>query len=182
MKKFIFVLMLIVSTISMANNSEFSQEQFLNTMKPYLKNGKAYIKFKEVSAKKAKGGELIYTITSDGIETKNTAKPGDYIVKNTTKAKERYIIKSSKFEKRYNYLKDEKDGWKIYKAIGKIKAVEVNDSLLKNLKVGDLFYFTAPWGEKMVVKKGDFLVSPLDYSEVYRIAKKEFFETYKENN
>jgi len=33
----------------------------------------------------------------------------------------------------------------------------------------------------MVVKKGDFLVSPLDYSEVYRIAKKEFFETYNEN-
>ena len=32
----------------------------------------------------------------------------------------------------------------------------------------------------MIVKKGDFLVSPLDYSEVYRIANKEFFETYKQ--
>ena len=31
----------------------------------------------------------------------------------------------------------------------------------------------------MTVKKGDLLVSPLDYSEVYRIANKEFYETYK---
>ena len=31
----------------------------------------------------------------------------------------------------------------------------------------------------MIVKKDDFLVSPLDYSEIYRIANKEFFETYK---
>lgn len=180
MKKFIFILMLIISAISMANNPEFSQEQLLDTMKPYLKNTKTYEKFKEIYAKKAEGGELIYTVTSDGVETKNIAKPGDYIVKNTTQAEEMYILKPSKFEKRYKYLKDEKNGWKIYKSVGKIKAVEVDKDLLKNLKVGELFYFTAPWGEKMVVKKGDFLVSPLDYSEVYRIAKKEFFETYKE--
>ena len=38
----------------------------------------------------------------------------------------------------------------------------------------------APWGEKMIVKVGDYLVSPLNYSEVYRIAEKEFFETYRE--
>ena len=37
----------------------------------------------------------------------------------------------------------------------------------------------ANWGEKMVVRKNDYLVSPLDNSEVYRIARKEFFETYK---
>ena len=33
--------------------------------------------------------------------------------------------------------------------------------------------------EKIIVKENDFIVCPLDYSEVYRIAKKEFFETYK---
>lgn len=182
MKKFIFVLMLIISTVSMANNSEFTQEKLLDTMRPYLKSAKTYEKFKEINAKKAEGGELVYTVTSDGVETKNTAESGDYIVKNTTEAKEMYILKPSKFEKIYKYLKDEKNGWKIYKAVGKIKGVEVDKNLLNNLGVGELFYFTAPWDEKMVVKKGDFLVSPLDYSEVYRIAKKEFFETYKENH
>lgn len=182
MKKIISILMLIISTISMASNQEFSQEEFLKTMTPYLKNAKTYEKFKEINAKKAKGGELIYTITSDGIETKNIANSGDYIVKNTTEAKEMYILKPSKFEKRYKYLKDGKNKWKIYRSIGKIKAVKVSNSLLKNLKVDEIFYFTAPWDEQMIVKKGDFLVSPLDYSEVYRIAKKEFLETYKIKN
>lgn len=32
----------------------------------------------------------------------------------------------------------------------------------------------------MIVKENDFLVSPLDYSEIYRIANHEFFETYQE--
>ena len=31
----------------------------------------------------------------------------------------------------------------------------------------------------MIVKKDDYLVSPMEYNEVYRIANKEFFETYK---
>ncbi len=182
MKKIIFILMLIIFTISAAYNLEFTQDQILDTMKPHLENAKTYKKFKEVQAKKAKGGEIIYTITSDGIETKNTAKAGDYIVKNTTDAKETYILTPLKFDKRYEYLGSKDDNWNIYKAKGKIKAIKVDDSLLKQLKVGEVFYFSAPWGEKMIVKKDDFLVSPLDYSEVYRIAKKEFFETYKENN
>ena len=38
----------------------------------------------------------------------------------------------------------------------------------------------APWGERMVVKSGDYLVAPMNYSEVYRVAEKEFFETYRE--
>ena len=182
MTKIILIFILTISTISLTNNLELSQEKLLITMKPYLQNAKTYGKFKEVSVKKAIGGEVIYTITSDGIETKNTAKPGDYILKNTTIAEEMYILKPSKFEKRYQYLKEKKNGWKIYKAIGKIKAIQVDNNLLKDLGVGDTFYFTAPWGEKMIVKKDDYLVSPLNYSEIYRIAKKEFFETYKENN
>lgn len=38
----------------------------------------------------------------------------------------------------------------------------------------------AAWGETQPVKVGDFLASPDEtYSEVYRIARKEFFETYE---
>ena len=34
----------------------------------------------------------------------------------------------------------------------------------------------------MVLKTGDFIVSPCpDFKEVYRIARKEFFETYEED-
>ena len=32
----------------------------------------------------------------------------------------------------------------------------------------------------MIVKENDYLVSPIDMSEVYRIAKTEFFETYRQ--
>ena len=41
------------------------------------------------------------------------------------------------------------------------------------------FYIITSWNEKMIVKKDDYLVSPMEYNEVYRIANKEFFETYK---
>ena len=42
--------------------------------------------------------------------------------------------------------------------------------------------FIAKWGRLMTLKTGDFIVSPLPYlDEVYRIARKEFFETYEED-
>ena len=40
--------------------------------------------------------------------------------------------------------------------------------------------FQAPWKESIVVKPGDFLVISLDKTEIYRVAKKEFTETYEE--
>lgn len=180
MKKLILVFMVMVSALSFAEEVKFSQEELQERMMPFLRNGKTYEKFKEIEAMEAKGGEVIETITSDGLETRNTAKKGDYIVRNTTGAREMYILKRDKFNKRYEY-KDKTDGeWKMYRSVGRIKGVRVGDELIRDLEVEDEFDFMAPWGERMIVKRGDYLVSPLDYSEVYRIAEKEFFETYKE--
>lgn len=180
MKKIILVLMLIMPGIVMAWEAEFSQEELLERMKPLLREGKVYGKFKEIDAMEAQGGEVIETVTTDGLETKNIAKKGDYIVRNTTDAMEMYVIKRDKFSQRYEYKGDLTGDWKIYGAVGKIKGVKVDSKVIKDLDTGNKFYFMAPWGEKMVVKKGDYLVSPLDYSEIYRVAEKEFFETYRE--
>jgi hypothetical protein len=40
------------------------------------------------------------------------------------------------------------------------------------------FYFVAAWGEDMVLKDGDMIVT-IDDKEVYRIARAEFEETYR---
>jgi hypothetical protein len=49
---------------------------------------------------------------------------------------------------------------------------------LKTLGLPDDFHFVATWGEPMRVRAGDFLASPTELNEVYRIARAEFFETY----
>ena len=158
----------------------YTQQEIIETMIPILKSeGKIFKKFKKIYAREAKDGEEIQTVTADGLETTNTAKAGDFIIKNQTDSGEMYIIGAEKFHARYDFLTDAEDGFFEYTAKGKVMGVEMNDDLLKRLNLSDVFYLIAPWGEEMVIKKDDFLVSPLDYSEVYRIAQKEFFETYK---
>jgi hypothetical protein len=44
----------------------------------------------------------------------------------------------------------------------------------------EILEFVAPWGESMIVKPGDYLVTPPEKNEIYRIAQKEFEETYKQ--
>jgi len=158
----------------------YTQKEIIETMVPILKSeGKIYKKFKKVYAKEVFTGEEIQTITSDGLETTNIAKSGDFIIKNQTDAEEMYIIGAEKFHARYDFLTEGEDGFSEYAAKGKVVAIVMNDNLLKQLEIGEECYFIAAWGEEMVVKKDDYLACPLDYSEVYRIAKKEFFETYK---
>ena len=158
----------------------YTQNEIIETMVPLLKSqGMHYKKFKKIYAKEALEGEEIQTITGDGLETTNKAEAGDFIVKNQTEASEMYIVPAKKFHDRYDFLEDAEDGFSVYAPKGKIVGVEMNETILEQLKLSDEFYLIAPWGEEMVVKKDDYLVSPLDYSEVYRIARKEFFETYK---
>lgn len=157
-----------------------SQKDMKQMVLPLLKKkGKTYRKFKKVFARKAKTTEKITTTTKDGKETTNRARPGDYIVKNQTEASEEYILSPKKFRSRYVYKKRSKAGYSEYDPIGKIHAMEVTPHFLKKMKVKTRFYFEADWGEKMVVKQNDFLACPLGGNEVYRIARKEFFETYQ---
>ncbi|MGI9525493.1 MAG: hypothetical protein ACR2MS_00120 [Weeksellaceae bacterium] len=164
----------------MVSKEILTQEMLMDKMIPILQSkGEVYRKYKKVLARKAVAGEKIITITSDGVETVNVAEEGDYVVKNQTDAEEMYIMSAEKFEKRYEWLSQVDDEYSLYKPIGKVVAKEIDNTLIKQLGHGDEFKFIAPWGEEMVAKKGDYLVSPLSYEEVYRIAKKEFFETYE---
>jgi hypothetical protein len=160
------------------------QETLLDLVAPLIEQeGKQYQKSVKVIARLARAGERIETITSDGLETANTATSGDYIVTNPTSAGEQYIIPAEKFEARYE-LKEQLTSQKaVYQAIGTIRAVKLTATLLTKLHLPDEFSFIAPWGENMVAKKGDYLATPLpNTGEVYRIAAKEFRETYQLKN
>ena len=158
----------------------YKQNEIKQMVLPLLKSkGKSYRKFKKVLARKAKEIERIATITDDGLETTNRAKTGDYIVKNQTGAGEEYVMSPQSFKDRYKYKKRSKSGYSEYEPIGRITALEVNKSFLKKFKLDEEFFFEAAWGSKMVVKEKDFLVCPVSGDEIYRIARKEFFETYE---
>lgn len=148
---------------------------------PLMKSqGKRYKKRSLVRAKKAEPGLLVITTTSDGFETQNTAEKGDWLVENQTSAHERYLIKAETFEKKYTLMDSLGNGWGCYRPKGEILALEVSVSDLEKFGKIDSLEFQAPWKESIIVKPGDFLVIPLDNLEIYRIAKKEFGETYEE--
>jgi hypothetical protein len=157
-----------------------SQEKMKDLFLPLLKNkGKVFIKYQNIWARKVQVEESITTTTNDGIETSNIAKKGDFIVKNQTKSGEQYVLTPDKFTSRYQSTGVEKDGFEEFKPVGKIIALKLDKRILEGVNLSDIFQFMANWGAEMVAKKGDYLACPLDYSEIYRIAKKEFFETYK---
>ncbi|MFK7774355.1 MAG: hypothetical protein AB8F94_19560 [Saprospiraceae bacterium] len=159
----------------------YTQNEIKQMVIPLLKSkGKSYRKFKKILARKAKEIESVATVTSDGLETTNRAKTGDYIVKNQTAAGEEYVMSPQSFKDRYKYKKRSKSGYSEYEPKGRIIALEMNKTLFKKLKLDEEFCFEAAWGAKMVVREKDFLVCPIGGDEIYRIARKEFFETYEQ--
>jgi hypothetical protein len=161
------------------DHNMISQEEIKKRILPLMeKSGQRFRKKTNVFAKKAEGGEKIETITADGKETVNTADPGDYLVKNQTGAEEMYIVSPEKFGERYVFLHQAEDGFAAYRATGEITALELTAPVLQELELPAPFHFEAPWGEKMIAREGDYLATPPDQSEVYRIARREFLETY----
>ena len=157
-----------------------SQEQLLERVKPLMpKYGRLFRKKTNVLAKTATGDERIETITGDGKETANTAKAGEFLVRNQTKAGELYVVKPEHFHKKYKYLGEREDGYAEYKAVGEVNAMALKAETLRALDIEAPFHFVASWGEEMVAKPDDFLVIPTGGQEVYRIARQEFWETYE---
>jgi hypothetical protein len=146
-----------------------------------LETGVAYKKFQAVKARAAKAGEEIVSVVESGRETVNVANQGDYVVENQTGAKERYIVSGVKFDQRYAEERRLDDGWSLYQPLGRIKAIEVDRSVLNLFHQQGSFFIIAPWGEAQYVEEGDMFVTTLPLQEaieIYRIARKEFFETY----
>ena len=158
-----------------------TQQEMLANFLPILeKSGKRYKKKSMVRAKKAVPGLVVVTKTSDGEETKNTAEAGDWLVENQTSTNELYLVKSETFKKKYTLVQALEKGWGCYQPKGEILGIVVENDHLKSFNVSSVMEFQAPWRDTMIVKTGDMLVVPLDKDEIYRIAKKEFGETYVE--
>ena len=158
-----------------------TQQEMLANFLPILeKSGKHYKKKSMVRAKKAVPGLVVVTKTSDGEETKNTAEAGDWLVENQTSTNELYLVKSETFKKKYTLVQALEKGWGCYQPKGEILGIVVENDHLKSFNVSSVMEFQAPWRDTMIVKTGDMLVVPLDKDEIYRIAKKEFGETYVE--
>lgn len=150
-----------------------TQQEALTTYMPLIEAGKVYEKYTIVEARPAVVGEMIVTVTQAGQETKNTAKAGDFVVKNKTIAAEEYILPAEKFTARYidRGVSPFTSGWRICQAIGQVKAA---------VYTGADTEFTAPWDEGMQLHTGDMICTPLPQKgEVYRIAAQEFSETYR---
>ena len=137
-------------------------------------------KFQRVQARPARPGEVVVSITTDGEETTNTAGPDKMRVRNLTEAQEEYLVGKQKFAERYSLLETLEDGWAEYEPKGEILGVEITRDVTDLLDVGEEFFIMAPWGSEQLAREGDLFVAPLPrLDEIYRIARKEFDETYK---
>ena len=78
------------------------------------------------------------------------------------------------------YVEDVDEEWKLYNPVGEVMGIEISRDLTTMLGAGEEFFIMAPWGSEQLAREGDMFVSPLPaLDEVYRIARKEFDETYK---
>jgi hypothetical protein len=141
----------------------------------------SYKKFQVIKARQAYAGEEVVSVVESGRETVNVASLGDYVVENQTEAKERYIVSGAKFEQRYVKEQGLDGGWGLYKPLGRVKGIKVDRTVLNLFHQQGAFFISAPWDEAQYVEEGDMLVTTLPLQqriEIYRIAHKEFLETY----
>lgn len=140
--------------------------------------GILYRKTQQVLARKAVEGERIRTVTQDGLETTNVADADDYVVQNLTDMGEQYIVNKPAFEKKYALAKNLSGDFDQYNPVSSIIALELTEARLTQLGLAREFHFLPIWNEPMQARQGDFLACPTDFSEIYRVARHEFFQTY----
>ena len=159
-----------------------SQDLLNKRLRSAFRNrGVPHRKVLRIHARPARKGEHVVTITSDGVESTNTADVGDFIVENQTTARERYVVTAAKFQNKYTHVGGLGHGWAVYEPNQEslILAIEVDETVLQQLGQDESFQIEAPWGSAQRVNRGDFLVAPTDLGEIYRIGAKEFGETYE---
>ena len=138
-------------------------------------------KYQHVHARPARPGEVVVSVTGDGEESSATASEGDMVVRNLTAARELYVVSHVTFAARYTDPTPVEGAWQDYAPRGEVLALEVTRDITSLLDVGAEFFLMAPWGEKQLARAGDMLVTPLPaHDEVYRIARAEFQQTYRE--
>ncbi|MDX1912621.1 MAG: hypothetical protein SFV22_14105 [Saprospiraceae bacterium] len=162
-----------------AENNPFTQEEIRKLLQPaFDTDSRCYRKKTDVLVRAAQEGELIITCTADGEETRNKAEAGDFVLKNKTEAGEEYLVSKETLDDRYTFLEKADEVYARYRPNGTIQAISLDEAYFTSLSLHNPFRFMAEWGETMIVRAGDYLVRT-DSGEVYRIARKEFFETYE---
>lgn len=134
-----------------------------------------YKKFGTFKARNGKEGEKITTVIDGEEETNKTVKDGEVVIEGPKG--EHYVVSLKKFKERYEVDKDLTDDFQSFKTKGMIRGFEWT---------GESFKFMASWDEEMLCKKTDILATPVkdkddeSITEVYRIERSVFDETYKE--
>jgi hypothetical protein len=157
----------------------YSQHEIINHFFDLLqKEGKRYAKKSLIIAKKAIPGTRVITKTSDGQRIETTAKDGDWLVENQTATNEHYLVSESTFKKKYQLRQALGEGWGSFQSLIQVYALKVQEKDLAHFGSDTQLEFKAPREKTVLIHPGDYLVIPIDQSEAYRIASKEFEETY----
>lgn len=165
----------------MPDSTPVPQSVLMQRILPLIEDkGERYRKCRQVHARPAKPGETVVTVTSAGRETRSRAGENAWVVKNLTGARECYVVSQENFLRRYFFAGEVDGRWKRYQAMGEVLALAISPALCALLGVGKRFSIMAPWGSEEVAEQGDMLVTPLpERGEVYRVARREFRETYR---
>ena len=148
-------------------NSIASQLRFLPTTKQakryrFVANGQPG-QMPAMSYTVSQQEQPVITVTADGKETQNVAGVNDIIMSGPSR--ENYVVKAAKFPKLYQGQ------------VGQTVIPEQSPRQVAQYRGRDTVTFTAPWGENMVLKPGDYLVRDGDQG-YYRIAQAEYGQTY----
>lgn len=139
-----------------------TQAQVIDIVK--LNDPQHFRKSGSFTFKKVTEEQEVVTEINGEVETKNTAKVGDYIL--TGSVGEQYILNAETFAKRYVVTGE--------------NTADSKGECFGNIYRGEPITFIANWGEQMICKTGDYLVSPEDtYPHAYRIEAGAFLNTYK---
>ena len=132
-------------------------------------------KIGHVAVRTATKTEVVET-RSNGKETTNTARPGDYIVTNLSPQREPlldrdghlniYVIRAAKFPDLYEPTGERGAHGAVYRAKGVVSAIPLPGG----------FDIAAPWGERQTAARG-YLVC--NGREVYGVSKDAFDATYE---
>ncbi|NIF04788.1 hypothetical protein F3J23_04975 [Chryseobacterium sp. Tr-659] len=156
-----------------------------------LKYGKKYYKIKGVYAKAAETSQEVKSVIGGKTETVNYAGKGDYIIKNDTGHKEKYILSKEKFDTRYKLHSNDMDseGYLYYNPVKiPVHAIQLTAENIKKHNLSEFYnifdtdktsHIEAQWSQSMLVTENDYLVLAFDESGIYRIEKDVFKETYQ---
>lgn len=151
------------------------QETMKQHFSHHMSNGatQAYKKQGQFEARLGQIGELIETVIDGEKETQKVVEAHEVVIRGPLG--ECYVVPMSKFLQRYEVDLPLNDFFQFYTTKGLIQAY---------CYLGHSFYFMASWGELMLCKEGDYLACPVtdvlssECSEVYRIERKAFDDTY----